>query len=112
MLRNQIVRTYPSGSRGSPAKGVVRETVARVQISPSAPGKYPYLTRYKRPFDAGAFSFAAIFCRAPCIHDASQVVALFASRKPGVLYAAEYNKAYFERGKLYAEIYRRLHLLF
>lgn len=28
---------YPSGSRGSPAKGVVRETVARVQIPPSAP---------------------------------------------------------------------------
>ncbi len=28
---------YPSGSRGSPAKGVVRETAARVQISPSAP---------------------------------------------------------------------------
>ena len=31
------VQKYPSGSRGSPAKGVVRETVARVQIPPSAP---------------------------------------------------------------------------
>ena len=31
------LRMYPSGSRGSPAKGVVRETAARVQISPSAP---------------------------------------------------------------------------
>ena len=44
------VQKYPSGSRGSPAKGVVRETVARVQIPPSAP---------KRPesnlFDSGLF---------------------------------------------------------
>ena len=31
------MRKYPSGSRGSPAKGVVRETAARVQIPPSAP---------------------------------------------------------------------------
>ena len=31
------MQKYPSGSRGSPAKGVVRETVARVQIPPSAP---------------------------------------------------------------------------
>ena len=31
------LRKYPSGSRGSPAKGVVRETVARVQIPSSAP---------------------------------------------------------------------------
>ena len=28
---------YPRGRRGSPAKGVVRETVARVQIPPSPP---------------------------------------------------------------------------
>ena len=28
---------YPSGRRGSPAKGVGRETGARVQIPPSAP---------------------------------------------------------------------------
>ena len=31
------LRKYPSGRRGSPAKGVGRETVARVQIPPSAP---------------------------------------------------------------------------
>ena len=31
------MQKYPSGSRGSPAKGVVRETVARIQIPPSAP---------------------------------------------------------------------------
>ena len=30
---------YPSGRRGSPAKGVGRETVARVQIPPSAPAR-------------------------------------------------------------------------
>lgn len=30
---------YPSGRRGSPAKGVGRETVARVQIPPSPPKK-------------------------------------------------------------------------
>lgn len=35
------VQKYPSGSRGSPAKGVVRETVARVQIPPSAPALKP-----------------------------------------------------------------------
>ncbi len=34
------MQKYPSGSRGSPAKGVVRETVARVQIPPSAPSEY------------------------------------------------------------------------
>ena len=31
------MQKYPSGRRGSPAKGVGRETVARVQIPPSAP---------------------------------------------------------------------------
>ena len=36
------MRKYPRGRRGSPAKGVGRETVARVQIPPSAP-KVPYL---------------------------------------------------------------------
>ena len=35
------MQKYPSGSRGSPAKGVVRETVARVQIPPSAPALKP-----------------------------------------------------------------------
>ena len=30
---------YPSGRRGSPAKGVVRESVARVQIPLSPPQK-------------------------------------------------------------------------
>ena len=30
---------YPRGRRGSPAKGVVRETVARVQIPQSPPKK-------------------------------------------------------------------------
>ena len=30
---------YPSGRRGSPAKGVVWETAARVQIPPSPPPK-------------------------------------------------------------------------
>ena len=39
-VRQSVVRylqKYPSGRRGSPAKGVGRETVARVQIPPSAP---------------------------------------------------------------------------
>ena len=31
------MRKYPRGRRGSPAKGVGRETGARVQIPPSAP---------------------------------------------------------------------------
>ena len=31
------MQKYPSGRRGSPAKGVVWETAARVQIPPSAP---------------------------------------------------------------------------
>lgn len=31
------MRKYPSGSRGSPAKGVALLKVARVQIPPSAP---------------------------------------------------------------------------
>ena len=31
------MQKYPRGSRGSPAKGVVPVTVARVRISPSAP---------------------------------------------------------------------------
>ena len=31
------MQKYPSGRRGSPAKGGGRETVARVQIPPSAP---------------------------------------------------------------------------
>ena len=31
------MQKYPRGSRGSPAKGVVWETVARVRIPPSAP---------------------------------------------------------------------------
>ena len=35
---------YPSGRRGSPAKGVGRETVARVQIPPSAPKRKARLT--------------------------------------------------------------------
>ena len=34
---------YPSGRRGSPAKGVGRETVARVQIPPSAPESHTNL---------------------------------------------------------------------
>ncbi len=33
------MQKYPSGRRGSPAKGVGRETVARVQIPPSAPSR-------------------------------------------------------------------------
>ena len=33
------MQKYPRGSRGSPAKGVVWETVARVRISSSAPEK-------------------------------------------------------------------------
>ena len=33
------MQKYPRGSRGSPAKGVVWETVARVRISSSAPKK-------------------------------------------------------------------------
>ena len=33
------VQKYPRGSRGSPAKGVVLETAARVRISSSAPKK-------------------------------------------------------------------------
>ena len=33
------VEKYPSGRRGSPAKGVVWETAARVQIPPSPPPK-------------------------------------------------------------------------
>ena len=36
------MQKYPSGRRGSPAKGVGRETVARVQIPPSAPKSYPW----------------------------------------------------------------------
>ncbi len=39
---------YPSGSRGSPAKGVVRETAARVQISPSAPKRRKGLCPFRR----------------------------------------------------------------
>ena len=33
------LQKYPSGRRGSPAKGVDRETGARVRIPPSAPTK-------------------------------------------------------------------------
>ena len=33
------MQKYPRGSRGSPAKGVASDTVARVQISSSAPKK-------------------------------------------------------------------------
>ena len=52
---------YPSGRRGSPAKGVVRVTAARVQISISPPTKrdrfYTYLflfiMEYKSRFDGG-----------------------------------------------------------
>ena len=33
------VEKYPSGRRGSPAKGVVCESAARVQIPPSPPPK-------------------------------------------------------------------------
>ncbi len=33
------LESYPRGRRGAPAKGVVRETVARVQISHSPPKK-------------------------------------------------------------------------
>ena len=43
-VRQSVVRylqKYPSGRRGSPAKGVGRETVARVQIPPSAPTRKP-----------------------------------------------------------------------
>ena len=34
-----FVEKYPSGRRGSPAKGVVCESAARVQIPPSPPPK-------------------------------------------------------------------------
>ena len=37
VLYFSVMQKYPSGSRGSPAKGVVRETVAWVQIPSSAP---------------------------------------------------------------------------
>ena len=38
-----IMEKYPSGRRGSPAKGVGRETGARVQIPPSPPKNgHPY----------------------------------------------------------------------
>ena len=45
-VRQSVVRylqKYPSGRRGSPAKGVGRETVARVQIPPSAPESHTNL---------------------------------------------------------------------
>ena len=53
-VRQSVVRylqKYPSGRRGSPAKGVGRETVARVQIPPSAP------TRRKREKACGEFFY-------------------------------------------------------
>ena len=37
MSDKRFVQKYPRGSRGSPAKGVASDTVARVQISSSAP---------------------------------------------------------------------------
>ena len=36
-LRQPALEKYPSGRRGSPAKGVVRVTAARVQIPASPP---------------------------------------------------------------------------
>lgn len=37
LFYHSAMEKYPSGRRGSPAKGVGRETVARVQIPPSPP---------------------------------------------------------------------------
>ena len=39
-LRSPAMEKYPSGRRGSPAKGVVRVTAARVQI-PASPHEKP-----------------------------------------------------------------------
>ena len=44
------MQKYPRGSRGSPAKGVVSETVARVRISSSAPRKGTFHGAFSHTF--------------------------------------------------------------
>ena len=54
--RTGPVEKYPSGRRGSPAKGVVCESAARVQIPPSPPNKdWNFDTRFQ--------SFSLCSCR-------------------------------------------------
>ena len=50
---------YPSGRRGSPAKGVGRETVARVQIPPSAPklAEFEFKSSFSASFLFALFNF-------------------------------------------------------
>ena len=56
---NFALEKYSRGRRGAPAKGVGRETGARVQIPPSPPEKAPHIC-------AGLFTlFAGIWTRAP-----------------------------------------------
>ncbi len=78
-----VMEKYPSGRRGSPAKGVGRETGARVQIPPSPPKNgHPYgcpffnvvgyeriwtkgseraICRLLRPFIRGVHIFCLLF---------------------------------------------------
>ena len=48
-LRSPAMEKYPSGRRGSPAKGVVRVTAARVQI-PASPLLKPLRTIFLKGF--------------------------------------------------------------
>ncbi len=64
---NFALEKYSRGRRGAPAKGVGRETGARVQIPPSPPEKAPH-------FRAGLFTlFAGIWSRPPPAADAGRI---------------------------------------
>ena len=76
------MQKYPSGRRGSPAKGVGGESRARVQIPPSAPARRKRLIAYDEFFHFTAKLIVRSFCYSSLPNRTHSVGALSAPVSP------------------------------